>query len=54
MVLKIAHPIITKDKRLNNGVPCITIKLDMAKTYDKMNQEFIYKALSCLTFPKKI
>lgn len=29
VVLEIIHSILTKDRRLNNGAPCIVIKLDI-------------------------
>lgn len=32
---EIIHSIVTKDKRLNNGRPCVAIKLN--KAYDRIN-----------------
>lgn len=37
MVLKAIHSILTKDKRLSPGTPCLALKLDMAKAYDQLN-----------------
>lgn len=37
VVLELFYSILTKDNRLANGKPCLAMKLDMAKAYDRIS-----------------
>lgn len=52
VVLEVIHSILTRDRRLNNGKPCIAIKLDLCKAYKKLKWSFILHTLQHLGFPE--
>lgn len=37
IVHEIIHFFLTNDKKLNQGHPCIALKLDMSKAYDRIS-----------------
>lgn len=51
VVLELFPSILTSDKRLNNDRPCFALKLDMAKAYDRLSWEFLFKVLQSFQFP---
>lgn len=54
VVIGTSHSIIPKDRHLSNGKPCITIKLDMSKTYDRLNWNFFHYTLKVFNFPNRL
>lgn len=52
VVLEFFRSILNKDKRLNKGMSCLAIKLDISKAYDRFNFDFLHKTLQDLQFPR--
>lgn len=50
VVLELYRPILTSDKRLNQGKPCLVIKLDLKKAYNRLNWEFLEATVRSFNF----